>query len=175
MAGRIDKRLKELGITLPAASTSLGNYVGHVRAGNLVFSVQAPLVDGKPRYQGRVGAEYTLEEGQACARLVAINLLGQLHQACDGDLDRVRRCIRLGGFIAVAPGFDKHSQVMNGASDLMVAVFGEKGRHTRFALGLVSLPIDMTVNIEGVFEIAPARARAKRAAASRPRRTARRR
>lgn len=173
MAGRIDKRLKELGITLPDAATSLGNYVGHVRSGNLVFSVQAPLVDGTPRYQGRVGAEYTLEEGQACARLVAINLLGQVKQACDGDLDRVRRCIRLGGFIAVAPGFDKHSQVMNGASDLIVSVFGERGRHTRFALGLVSLPIDMTVNIEGVFEIGPARA--KRAAARGARRTSRRR
>ncbi|MFO0997849.1 MAG: RidA family protein [Alphaproteobacteria bacterium] len=171
MAGRIDKRLKELGITLPEATAALGNYVGHVRSGNLVFSVQAPLVDGKPRYQGRVGAEYTLEEGQACARLVAINLLGQLKQACHGDLDRVRRCIRLGGFIAVAPGFDKHSQVMNGASDLIVSVFGEKGRHTRFALGLVSLPIDMTVNIEGVFEIGPARATRGRA----PRRRASRR
>jgi enamine deaminase RidA (YjgF/YER057c/UK114 family) len=158
MAGTIDKRLKELGITLPAKVGVLGNYMPYVVSGNLVFSVQAPLVDGKPVYRGRVGAEYTLEEGQACARMVAVNLIGQLRDACDGELDRVRRCIRLGGFIAVAPGFDKHSQVMNGASDLIVEVFGDRGRHTRFALGLVSLPLEMTVNIEGVFEIAPKRA-----------------
>ena len=157
MAGVIEKRLKELGIALPAKVGALGNYVPYVVSGNLVFSVQAPLVDGKPAYRGRVGAEYTLEEGQACARMVAINLIGQLRDACDGDLDRVRRCIRLGGFIAVAPGFDKHSQVMNGASDLIVEVFGDRGRHTRFALGLLSLPLEMTVNIEGVFEIAPKR------------------
>ncbi|MBM3540807.1 MAG: RidA family protein [Alphaproteobacteria bacterium] len=167
MAGRIDKRLKELGIALPKAATSLGNYLPYVKTGSFVWSVQAPLVDGKPAFTGRVGAEVTLEQAQACARLVAINILGQLRQACDGDLDRVRRVVRLGGFIAVAPGFTGHSQVMNGASDLMVEVFGEKGRHARFALGLVSLPIEMTVNIEGVFEIGPP---ARKRAAHKPKR-----
>ncbi len=169
MAGRVEKRLKELGIELPTASSSLGNYVPYVKTGNLVWSVQAPLVNGKAVYTGRVGAEVTIENAQKCARLVAINILGQLRHACDGDLDRVRRCIRVGGFINVAPGFTGHSQVMNGASDLIVAVLGEAGKHTRFALGLASLPIDMTVNIEAIFEIAPP---GRRAAAQAPSRSA---
>lgn len=157
MTGRIDRRLAELGITLPAAPVPMANYVPYVVSGNLVvISGQIPLRDGKIAHAGKVGAGVSPEQGVEAARLCMINLLAQLKAACEGDLDRVRRVIRLGGFIAAPPEFTAHPAVMNGASDLAVAVFGDAGRHARTTIGVPSLPGDASCEVEGMFEIGPA-------------------
>ena len=123
-----ESRLKELGITLPTPPAPVASYVPFVTSGNLVFvSGQIPLAADGLKYIGKLGADISLEDGKAAARLCAVNLLAQLKAACGGDLDRVRRVVRLGGFITSAPGFTGQAQVMNGASDLAVAVFGEVG------------------------------------------------
>jgi enamine deaminase RidA (YjgF/YER057c/UK114 family) len=155
MAGQIEAKLAELGITLPVPMAPLANYVPSVVTGNLVFvSGQVPAVDGKIAVTGKVGQDMNIEQGKAAARQCLINVLVHLKAACGGDLDRVRRVVRLGGFIAASPYFTDHAQVMNGASDLAVAVFGEAGRHARTTIGVPSLPIDAPVEVEGVFEIA---------------------
>lgn len=155
MAGRIDARLRELGVTLPTPMAPIANYVPFVITGDLVFvSGQVPAVDGKIAITGRVTAGVSVEQGQAAARQCFINLLAQLKVACGGDLDRVRQVVRLGGFIAVPPEFTGHAQVMNGASDLAVAVFGDAGRHARTTVGVPSLPADAAVEVEGLFRIA---------------------
>lgn len=157
MTGQIDRRLAELGITLPAAPAPIANYVPYVVSGNLVvISGQIPLRDGKIAHTGKVSAGATPEQGTEAARLCMINLLAQLKAACEGDLDRVRRVIRLGGFIAAPAEFTAHPAVMNGASDLAVAVFGDAGRHARTTIGVPSLPGDATCEVEGMFEIGPA-------------------
>ena len=102
---------------------------------------------------GRLGRDLTLEQGQAAARLVMLNLLVQLRAACDGDFDRVRRCVRLGGFVNSTPEFNQQTLVMNGASDLLIAILGERGRHARFVVGCSNLPFDLAVEIEGMFEV----------------------
>jgi enamine deaminase RidA (YjgF/YER057c/UK114 family) len=155
MSGRIEAKLAELAITLPTPMAPIANYVPWVMTGNLVVvSGQVPAVDGKIAVTGRVGAEVTAEAGKAAARQCLINVLVHLKAACGGDLDRVRRVVRLGGFIASAPGFTGQAQVMNGASDLAVAVFGEAGRHARTTIGVSALPADAAVEVEGLFEIA---------------------
>ena len=155
MAGRIDARLKELGVTLPTPMAPNANYVPFVISGDLVLvSGQVPAVDGKIAITGRVTAGVSIEQGQAAARQCFINVLAQLKVACGGDLDRVRQVVRLGGFIAAPPEFTGHAQVMNGASDLAVAVFGDAGRHARTTVGVPSLPADAAVEVEGVFRIA---------------------
>jgi enamine deaminase RidA (YjgF/YER057c/UK114 family) len=163
--GRIEARLKELGIALPEAAAPLANYVPYsvvdyaVETGRrhalVVISGQIPLRDGKLAWTGKLGAGggVSLEDGRAAARLCALNLLAQLKAACLGDLDRVKRVVRLGGFIAAPPEFTGHAQVMNGASDVMVQVFGEAGRHARTTVGVPSLPADAPVEVEGMFEI----------------------
>jgi enamine deaminase RidA (YjgF/YER057c/UK114 family) len=154
MPGRIDARLEQLGITLPAAPTPAANYVPYVRTGNLVFvSGQIPQRDGKPHYLGRLGEGIALEDGVAAARLCGLALLAQLKAACAGDLDRVRRCVKLGGFVASAKDFTAQPKVVNGASDLMVEVFGDAGRHARFAVGANVLPFGVAVEVEGAFEV----------------------
>ncbi len=154
MAGHIDARLAELGITLPQPMAPIANYVPWAITGNLVVvSGQVPAVDGKITMTGRVGAEVTAEEAKAAARQCLVNVLVHLKAACGGDLDRVKRVLRLGGFIASAPGFTGQAQVMNGASDLAVAVFGEAGRHARTTIGVPALPADAAVEVEGLFEI----------------------
>jgi enamine deaminase RidA (YjgF/YER057c/UK114 family) len=153
MAGRIEQRLKELGITLPTPAAPIANYVPFTISGKLVVvSGQLPLADGKLAFTGKVGVEVTPEQGREAARLCFINLLAQL-KAAAGDLDRVRRVLRLGGFIAAPPGFTAHAAVMNGASDLAVEVFGEAGRHARSTIGVPSLPADAPVEVEGMFEL----------------------
>lgn len=132
---------------------SVGNYLPYVRTGNLVVSVQGPLWGDELRFQGRLGRDFTLEQGQAAARLVMLNLLVQLRDACDGDFDRVRRCVRLGGFVNSTAEFNQQTLVMNGASDLIIAVLGERGRHARFVVGCSSLPFDLAIEIEGMFEV----------------------
>ncbi len=152
--GTIDQRLAELDITLPEAPKPAANYIPFVVTGNLVFiSGQVPLKDGQLEYRGKVGPDFTIEEAQQCARLVAINILSVLRAACDGDLDRVRRCVKLGGFVNCPADFDQQPQVINGASDLMVEVLGENGRHARFAVGANVLPFNVAVEIDAVFEI----------------------
>mgnify|MGYP005842716665 CR=1 FL=1 len=155
MAGRTDTRLKELGIAVPNPAAPAANYVPFVVTGNLVFiSGQVPVdATGLP-WRGKVGAEISQEEAVKAARLCGINILAVLRQACDGDLDRVTRCVKLGGFVNGTPDFDQHPAVINGCSDLMVEVFGDAGRHARFAVGAGNLPFGVAVEIDAVFEIA---------------------
>jgi enamine deaminase RidA (YjgF/YER057c/UK114 family) len=151
---RIDTRLRELGIALPEPARPVANYVGWVKTGNLVFTAgQVTLKDGKIEYQGKVGKDLTTEEAARAARLCAINVLAQLREACGGDLDRVRRCVKIVGFVNGAPDFTDHPKVINGASDLIVDVLGEKGKHARSAVGSGSLPLNVAVEVEGVFEV----------------------
>ncbi len=155
MAGHIEARLAELGITLPTPPAPVANYVPFVVSGDLVVvSGQIPMRDGKLAFTGKLGASVSLEQGQEAARLCLVNLLAQLRAACGGDLDRVTRVVRLGGFIAAGPEFTQHAPVMNGASDLAVAVFGDAGRHARSTVGVPSLPMDAAVEVEGMFRIA---------------------
>ena len=154
MAGRIEAKLLELGITLPSPAAPIANYVPYAVSGRLVvISGQIPLRDGKIAYTGKVGEALTVEAGQAAARLCFVNLVAQL-KAAAGDLDRVSRVLRLGGFIAAPAEFTRHAEVMNGASDLAVALFGEAGRHARSTIGVPSLPADAAVEVEGLFELA---------------------
>lgn len=156
MTGRIDARLAELGITLPSAMPPLANYVPYVASGALVVvSGQVPAQDGKIVVTGKLAEGVTVEQGQAAARLCFLNVLTHLRTACGGDLDRVRRVIRLGGFVASPPSFSQHAMVMNGASDLAVEIFGDAGRHARSTIGVPALPGDAAVEVEGMFEIAP--------------------
>jgi enamine deaminase RidA (YjgF/YER057c/UK114 family) len=154
MAGVVEKRLADLGITLPTPTTPVANYVPFVRTRNmLVCSGQICFDgDGKLIAKGKLGAGVSVEDGQAAARACAVNLLAQV-KAAVGDLDKVARVIRLGGFINSAPDFVDGPKVMNGASDLMVAALGDKGRHARTTVGVAVLPLDAAVEVEGVFEV----------------------
>jgi len=155
MAGRIEARLKELGVALPTPPAPAANYVPFTVAGNLVFVAgQIPFVNGEIRHKGRLGAELTVEEGRQAARVCALNVLAQAKAACGGDLDRIRRCLKVVGFVACVDGFDRQPEVMNGASDLFVEVLGEAGRHARSAVGANALPRDVAVEVEAIFEIA---------------------
>lgn len=155
MTGEVEARLKNAGIELPPAPAPAANYVPFVVTGNQVFvSGQVPFVGSERHYIGKVGDVYDLEDAQKAARVVALNIVAQVKAACDGDLDRVVRCVKLGGFVNCTPDFLQHPQVINGASDLMVEVFGDKGRHARFAVGAPSLPFNVAVEIDAVFEIA---------------------
>lgn len=152
--GTIDQRLKELGITLPVPSKPVANYVPWVRTGNLVFvSGQGAVFDGKIEYPGKLGDSVSLEDGVKSARACAINILSQLREACGGDLDRVKRIVKLVGFVNATASFTDHPKVVNGASDLMVEVFGGKGRHARSAVGSPSLPVNLSVEVEAIAEI----------------------
>ncbi|OUR76424.1 hypothetical protein A9Q83_14735 [Alphaproteobacteria bacterium 46_93_T64] len=154
MAGQIEARLTELGITLPEAAAPAANYVPYAISGNQVFvSGQVPFVDGKLQFQGKVGTDFSTEEAVQCARICALNILAQVKAACGGDLDRVVRCVKLGGFVNCVDGFGEQPKVINGASDLMVEVLGDKGRHARFAVGTNALPMNVAVEIDAIFEI----------------------
>lgn len=154
MPGPIDSKLAALGITLPTPPAPVANYIGFNRVGYLlVVSGQIPLMEGKIAVTGKLGAGTSIEEGQRAARICFINLLAQV-QAAAGALDQVARVVRLGGFIACTPDFTQHALVMNGASDLAVAVFGDEGRHARTTIGVPSLPGDAAVEVEGMFELA---------------------
>ena len=154
MSSRIEARLSELGIELPRPSTPGANYVPFVRTGSLVhLTGQLSQWNGERRYVGKLGREYGVAEGRAAARLCVLNLLAHLKVAAGGDLDRVAQAVRLAGYVNATPEFTEHSQVMNGASDLLVEVFGEAGRHTRIAVGVSALPYDVAVEVEGVFEV----------------------
>ena len=154
---KVESRLGELGIELPRPAAPVANYVGCVRSGGLlVVSGQLPIgPDGKidPAHLGRVETDVTAEAARTAARLCAINVLAQLRAAI-GNLDDVRGCLRLGGFIASGPEFTGHAAVMNGASDLVVEVLGEAGRHARSTIGVAGLPLGACVEVEGLFEVA---------------------
>jgi enamine deaminase RidA (YjgF/YER057c/UK114 family) len=154
MAGLVEKKLQELGITLHEPRAPMANYVPFVRSGNqLTVSGQVCVDgDGKIVAKGQLGAGVSIEDGQKAARACAINLLAQVKAAL-GDLDKVTRVIRLGGFVNSAPGFPDGPKVMNGASDLMVAAFGDKGRHARSTVGVAALPAEAAVEVEGLFEV----------------------
>jgi enamine deaminase RidA (YjgF/YER057c/UK114 family) len=154
MAGTVEQKIASLGITLPTPATPMANYVPCVRSGNmLVVSGQVCFgTDGKLVAKGQLGGGVSIEQGQAAARASAVNLLAQLKGAL-GDLDKVVRVVRLGGFINSAVGFTEGPKVMNGASDLMVEVFGDKGRHARSTVGVSALPADAAVEVEGLFEV----------------------
>jgi len=153
MAGMVEKKLQELGIVLAKPTVPSANYVPFVRTGNLLsISGQICWDGGKLVVTGRLGAGVSIEDGQKAARACAVNILGQVKAAL-GDLDKVTRVVRLGGFINSAPGFLEGPKVMNGASDLMVAAFGEKGRHSRTTVGVAALPQDAAVEVEGLFEV----------------------
>ena len=154
MTGSVEKKLAALGITLPTPASPIANYVPFVRSGNtLVVSGQLCFgTDGSLVAKGQLGGGVSIEEGQKAARACAVNLLAQLKSAL-GDLDKVSRVIRLGGFINSASGFTDGPKVMNGASDLMVEAFGDKGRHARSTVGVSALPADAAVEVEGTFEI----------------------
>ena len=154
MAGKIDARLRELGIELPEAPAPAANYVPYTISGNTVYVAgQVPFVNGKLEHKGRVGETYGIEEAHEVARICALNILAQVKAACDGDLDRVVRCLKMGGFVACADGFGDMPEVVNGASDLMVEVFGDAGRHARFAVGTNALPRGVPVEVDAIFEI----------------------
>lgn len=151
----IEKRLSELGISLPAAAKPVANYVPWVVTGKLVFVAgQIPLKDGKPVAVGQVPTEVSLEDAAAAARVCGINILAQLKDACGGDLDRMVRVVKLTGFVNCGAAFTDIPKVINGASDLMVEVFGDKGKHARAAVGSSSLPFGVPVEVEAVVEIA---------------------
>ncbi len=155
MAGRIDARLKELGIDLPSPMQPIANYVPYVIAGDLVFiSGQLPTIAGKVAWEGKVGGEVSGEAASAACRQSFVNLLVHLKTACGGDLDRVVQVVRLGGFIAAVADYTQHAVPMNGASNLSVEVFGDAGRHARTTIGVASLPLNAAVEVEGVFRIA---------------------
>ena len=152
---KVEAKLKDMGITVPDAPAPAANYLPFVTSGNLVFiSGQVPFVDGKLQITGKIGDNATMEDGQAQARICAINLIAQLKVACGGDLDRVKRVVKLGAFVCSTDGFTGQPDVVNGASNLIVEAFGEAGRHARFAVGTNALPLGCLVEIDGVFEIA---------------------
>lgn len=153
MTGKIDARLKELGIELPAAAAPAANYVPfHIFGNQLFISGQLPLIAGGPAYKGTVGNGVDVETAQEAAKACAINILAQAKAALS-DLDRIEQCLRLGGFVNSAPDFTEHPEVVNGASDFLVEALGDKGRHTRFAVGVASLPRGVMVEIDALFAI----------------------
>ncbi len=154
MPSLVDERLKKLRIELPVPSTPGANYVPFARSGKLLFLTgQLSQWNGERRFIGKLGREFLVEDGQQAARLCALNLVAQARLALDGDLDRVSRCIRIAGYVNSVPEFSGQSQVINGASDLFVQVFGEAGRHTRMAIGVAALPYGVAVEVEAVLEI----------------------
>ena len=155
MAGAVDTRLAELGIKIPVAAPPAANYIPYTVSGSMVFvSGQITSLNGELQYLGRLGENLNVTMGCEAARLCALNLIAQVKKACEGNLDRVTKVLKLGGFVSSTPDFVDQPMVINGASDLMVDVFGEAvGQHARFAAGVASLPLGVAVEIDGTFEI----------------------
>jgi len=154
MSKTAEENLKELGIELPAHTTPKGNYIPFVVTGNLVYvSGQIPMKDGELAYKGKCGVDTDMETAQAAAKLCCINLIVAVKAACGGDLEKVEKVVRLGGFVSCPPDYCDQPYVVNGASDLMHAVFGEKGRHCRTAVGVASLPLGACVEVDAIFQI----------------------
>lgn len=155
MNGRIAARLKDLGMTLPTPAIPQGSYVPWVRTGALLFiSGQITMGAKGLDYVGIVGDDINLEDAKRAARLAGLNVIAQAAMALDGDLDRVKRVVKVTGFVNAVPGFTQHPEVVNGASDLFVEIFGDVGLHARAAVGTSSLPRNVAVEIEAIFEVA---------------------
>ncbi len=154
MSGPITTRMAELGIELPEPAAPAANYVPFVVTGNLVFvSGQITVWNGEIRFKGRLGDDMDIDEGYRAARLCGLNLIAQAKAAARGDLNKIKRVVKLGGFVNSTADFTDQPKVINGASDLMAEVFGEAGKHARFAMGAVSLPLGVAVEVDGVFEL----------------------
>ena len=150
----IEENLKTHGIELESPISPAANYIPYTIVGNLVFiSGQLPFKNGSIPITGTVGEKVSVEDGIKMAELCALALISQLKQACNNDLNKVVKVVKLGGFVASSKGFGDQPKIINGASDLMVKVFGEKGKHSRFAVGVSSLPRNVPVEVEGIFEI----------------------
>lgn len=151
----ITDQLARMGITLPEVTLPAANYVPCTISGNTLFvSGQLPIEGGKPQFIGKVGREYSIEEGQTCAKLCGINILAHVQKALGGDLSRVKKLIRLGVFVNAPDDFTDHPKVANGVSDMMVELLGENGKHARFAVGVSGLPFGVAVEVDATFEIA---------------------
>ena len=150
----LDAKLQELDLTLPAVAAPAANYVPYVVSGNMVYvSGQIPFLNGEKMHLGRVGEDLSTEDGAAAAQACALNILAQVNEAVGGDWSRVRRCVKLGGFVNCTPDFTDQPTVINGASNLIADVMGEAGKHARFAVGAPSLPLGVAVEVDAVFEI----------------------
>lgn len=151
---KIEEKLKSLNIVVPQPLAPVANYVGFVKSGNQVFvSGQLPIENGELKYVGKVGSKISIEDAQKAARICAINIIAQIKLACEGNLERVVRCVKLGVFVNGDADFIDHPVVANGASDLIADVFGDAGKHARAAVGSGSLPRGVSVEIDAIFEI----------------------
>ena len=150
----VELKIQSLGFDLPTVSAPAANYVPYNQSGNLIFlSGTLPMKDGKPQFVGKVGAEFTIEQGQDCAKLCGLNILAHLKNACGGDLGKVKKLVRMGIFVNSATGFTDQPKVANGVSDMMVGIFGDAGRHARFAVGVSELPFGVAVEVDATFEV----------------------
>lgn len=150
----INKKLQDLGIILPEVLAPVANYVGFVKSGNMVFvSGQLPIENGQLKYVGKVGSQISVDEAKVAAKICAINIISQIKSACMGDLEKVKKCVKLGVFVNGDAEFTDHPLVANGASDLMVEVFGDAGKHARAAVGSGSLPRGVAVEVDAIFEV----------------------
>lgn len=147
--------LQQLGLALPQVAPAAANYVPYVITGNQIFIAgQIPFLNGEKLHIGRLGETLDIDQGKKAAQACALNILAQLHHGLGGDWSRLVKCVKLGGFVNATPDFDQHPAVINGASDLMVAVLGDRGKHARFAVGASNLPFGVAVEIDAIFEIA---------------------
>lgn len=150
----VESRLEDLGLQLPAPAAPAANYVPYVIAGTMLFVAgQIPFYNGQRLHIARLGQDYTVEQGQEAAKVCALNILAQAKDAVGGDWSRIKRCVKLGGFVNGTPEFDQHPAVINGASEIMVAALGDAGKHARFAVGAPNLPFGVAVEIDAIFEI----------------------
>lgn len=153
-SSKIDAKLKELGLELPEAATPAANYVPFIISGNLLsVSGQLCVWNGEIKYAGKLGKDFQVKDGQEAAKICALNIISHAKVACGGNLDKIKKCVRLGVFVNSTPDFTDQPAVANGASDLIVSIFAEKGKHSRAAVGVAQLPRNVAVEIEALFEI----------------------
>jgi enamine deaminase RidA (YjgF/YER057c/UK114 family) len=154
MSNQVEARIAEFNLELPKPAAPAATYVPYRIHNNVVYiSGQLPMWNGELKYVGKVGTDFDITQGQEAARLCGLNILAQLKQACDGDLDRVDACIRLGGFVNCPANFTDQPKVINGASELMIQVFGDKGLHARAAVGVNALPLGVAVEVDAMFAL----------------------
>ena len=153
MPNEIEEKLKGLGIVLPNAAAPAANYIPFVVAGNILYVSGQISQNSSGLVVGKLGSNFSLEDGYSAARLCGLALISQVKVACDGDWNRLKRVVRLGGFVNCTNDFMDHPKIINGASDLMVEVFGERGAHSRAAVGSSSLPLGVAVEVDGMFEL----------------------
>jgi enamine deaminase RidA (YjgF/YER057c/UK114 family) len=154
MPSQVEERLKLNNLTLPSPAAPAANYVPfRIHQDTIYISGQLPYVNGELKYIGKIGQDFDIEDGQEAARLCALNILAQLKKACDGDLSRIEACLRLGGYVNCTPDFTQQPKVINGASDIMIQVFGDHGLHARAAVGVNALPLGVAVEIDAIFAL----------------------